>query len=247
MSTKNMKRIFFIIILFSFVPFIDAISKNKNKPAPKSYKNEAKAAECRKSAEDFQTQQKNAEKNNDMTLAGALKKCADIKLQIAKGYETGDKNMIENGLHDFKKALFERDEALQGEYMAEAKEAEAKGNKVLADILRRLSAAKLKMVKARKTGDNKALNAATEEYRKIWAEKEKLNLEDLNKQLAKAENTEKTELTAALKKYIEAKQKLINAYQTNNTKMIDDAQEKCKKALAEKNAAAKGQKNPEKK
>jgi len=242
-----MKKILLISLLFAFIPFIGAKSVTKNKPPAKSYKDETKAAECRKSAENFQGQQKNAEKNNDMTLAGALKKCADIKLQIAKGYETGDKNMIENGLHDFKKAIFERDEALQGEYMAEAKEAEAKGNKILADILRRLSAAKLKMVKARKTGDSKALNAATEESRKILAEREKLNVEDLNKQLEKAEKTEKPELAAALKKYIDSKHKLIKAYEANNGKMIEEASDECKKSLAEKNAAVKGQKTPEKK
>lgn len=239
-----MKKALLISLLFALVPlqFISAKSITKNKPAKPSYKDEAKGAECRKAAEEFQLQQKNAEKNNDMTLAGALKKCADIKLQIAKGYETGDKNMIENGLHDFKKAIFERDEALLGEYQAEAKAAEAKGNKVLADILRRLASAKLKMIKARKTGDSKALDAATEETRKILAEKEKLNIEDLNKQLEKTEKDDKTEMAAALKKYIEAKQKLVKAYEANNGKMIDDASDECKKLLAEKNAASKGQK-----
>ena len=195
-----MKKTLLVSLLFALVPlqFISAKSITKNKPAKPSYKDEAKGAEYRKAAEEFQLQQKNAEKNNDMTLAGALKKCADIKLQIAKGYETGDKNMIENGLHDFIKAIFERDEALLGEYQAEAKAAEAKGNKVLADILRRLATAKLKMIKARKTGDSKALDAATEETRKILAEKEKLNIGDLNKQLEKIEKDDKTEMAAAL-------------------------------------------------
>lgn len=98
----NVKSLLRGAALFAFICglALNGFSGVKNETTDKN-SNKAKAAECKKAAEEFDKQAKEA-KNHD--IAAALKKCADAKQKLANAYSSNDKKMIEEASSDFNKA-----------------------------------------------------------------------------------------------------------------------------------------------
>ena len=237
-----MKKLTFACLIFAFAAFLNAGGfLSQQKKSTQSYKNPAQATASKKSAQSYLSQQASAEKSKDPTLAMLYKKCADAKLKMAKGYETGDKNLIDTGNTELKQALFEVEEATHGKLMYQAIQAEGKGDKPMAEVLKKMALARLNIGKAMKTGDKKAAAAANIEYNKALGEREKIYALDFEKQADKASNSGKTELAAALRKCAEAKLKIAQGYGNSDNDIKSAGYLDYKQAIFEREKAVQGE------
>lgn len=237
-----MKKITFACLIFALASLLNAGGfLSQQKKSTQSYKNPTQATAAKNSAQSYLSQQASAEKNKDTTLAMVYKKCADAKLKMAKGYETGDKNLIDTGNTELKQALFEVEEATHGKLMYQAKQAEDKGDKPMAEVLKRMAFARLNIGKAMKTGDKRAAAAANIEYNKALGEREKIYALDFEKQADKASNSGKIELAAALQKCAAAKLKIAQGYGNNDSDIRSAGYLDYKQAIFEREKAVQGE------
>ena len=237
-----MKKLTFACLIFALASLLSAGGfLSQQKKSTQSYKNPAQATAARNSAKSYLSQQASAEKSKDPTLAMVYKKCADAKLKMAKGYEIGDKNLIDTGNTELKQALVEIEEATHGQLMYQAKQAEDKGNKPMAEVLRKMALARLNVGKALKTGDKRALDTANLNYSKALGEREKIYADDLTKQADKASDSGKVELAAALRKCAAAKLKIAQGYINNDSNIKSAGYLDYKQAIFEREKAVQGE------
>lgn len=237
-----MKKLTFACLIFVLASFLNAGGfPSQQKKSTQSYKNPAQATAARNSAKSYLSQQASAEKSKDPTLAMIYKKCADAQLKTAKGYDIGDKNLIDTGNSELKQALVEVEEATHGQLMYQAKQLESKGNKPMAEVLKKMALARLNKGKAMKTGDKRALDAANLAYNKALGEREKIYADDLIKQADKASDSGKIELAAALRKCAAAKLKIAQGYTNNDNNTKSAGYLDYKQAIFEREKAIQGE------